>query len=209
MANRTMEEATKDKLLLLYMIGRSKELGYSIGGMTKLTKLSFLVELEMIRNKQKGFNFKFFRHYFGPMSKDIYEDVAILCEAGFLTQSFNLSKKGTELLHIFKKEITDTENKEILKQIDRIVRKFGSYPAYRLKNLVYQMKVIPTGYRQEEKIEDLPSFCDVIEKIDSKQAKIEFDLDDDTIDNIYLSIKHANSDDIKIPSVKSIEEIFS
>src|SRR5713226_780820 len=73
LAMRTEIETLIDKLLLLYSIEQGNKYGL-MEGTFKLQKVPFASELSMNEQGTKGFNYTFFKYWYGPMSKEIYVD---------------------------------------------------------------------------------------------------------------------------------------
>ena len=82
---RTIKEQIVDRMLLACLIDVCKQVDCSMT-ITKLQKISFLAEMFMQERKMKGFNYLFFRWQWGPMSKEIYQDVDLFRFKGWLVK---------------------------------------------------------------------------------------------------------------------------
>jgi len=131
------EQDFKNALQLLYLIyNLGKFRGYI--GVTKIQKLSFLIEYRQKINHIDGLNFKWFRWEFGPMSKEIYDLLRILRENEIVISTHKgivLTQKGIKLVEKFTPIIK--ENSQAFEIIDQIVEEFGRRNAKFLKNYIY------------------------------------------------------------------------
>jgi len=66
---RSLLEVLSDRLLLLWLVYDAMK--YKTFGETKVQKLTFLAEWEMLDKRQKGFNYSFIKLTFGPYSSDL------------------------------------------------------------------------------------------------------------------------------------------
>jgi len=118
---RTLEDRITDKFLLLYLID-DVESGV---GDTKLQKLAFLSELDMILQGRKGFNYNFFKMPFGPYSGELKKDVADLTKCGIITHLSHAStRRGQKILEAFNHLLEN--NSDIISKIQG-VNKFHAH----------------------------------------------------------------------------------
>ena len=92
-----------DRFLTLYLVNDGfKRCQLRFLNETKLQKLVFLSELDMINQRVKGFNFYFIRLHYGPYSFDLANEKARLIEMGFLEEkTLKPTKDATYLLEDF------------------------------------------------------------------------------------------------------------
>ena len=133
-------ELATDNLLLLRLL----DMAESVDDMLKLEKLVFLVEKDQQRRQEKGFNFLFYRWKAGPYSRDLYDLVDMLVADGFLTRDpIRLTDKGRELIKAYHQHVRKTE--PIVKHLNTVLERYSHYSPTALKDLVYEMDIVPTG----------------------------------------------------------------
>jgi len=138
---RSEEEKLTDLLLLLYLIWNSQKRGYVILGETKLQKLVFLAERQMLGKRYKGFNYNFARLDFGPYSSELKRDLNLLLECNLVIddprKGFVVSRKGEVVL----KEVSPLfeRYKEFLEIIEEVNEKYAGLSLDELLELVYSM----------------------------------------------------------------------
>lgn len=217
---RDADEIIIDRLLLLYLINEVNK--YTSLGRTKLQKLIFLSEYNMLRNNIKGLNLKFFRWDLGPMSEEIYQDCDFLCSVGLINSTswpIILTKLGKGFLNSFLYDIRKKgENEIILSIISGVAKNYGSMHINKLKKYVYNITIKPVGMEGKHKIKEIPLGIDIITKIEDKKAKTFFELNKKDIEDFEISlnpsfikrvrttIKYYNDRKLK---VNDWEEIFS
>src|SRR5438445_9173350 len=152
--NRTKSEKFADLALLLYLIGLFRSKSGLYLGVTKLDKLAFLSEKEMLDQKVKGFSYEFFRWHHGPLSTDIYTDLDVLRRSGFVSGSEDiaLTAQGVDALRrlspLFK------EYKSVTTPIDAVARRSAGLTTQELTERVYGTTIsYPMG---SKKIRDIP-----------------------------------------------------
>jgi uncharacterized phage-associated protein len=135
MEERSLEEALIDRLLLLYVVARTRQKGYNIVGNIKLQKMLYKTQERMYLAKCKGLNFNFVRWRFGPFSQEIYSDIKDLKATGYLIPEdvASASEKGIKLLRNFD-SIFDDETKDI---IERVINEFGPYSGRQIREVMY------------------------------------------------------------------------
>jgi uncharacterized protein YwgA len=158
-----MEEIVKDmpsddKILMLFLVSESSKRGWL--GITKLQKLSFLIEALMSEKNERAFSYEFFMHDQGPMSKQVYEDLESLIDNGLAIEDeegIRLTKTGEDIRHQFK----DTVPKRISQAINHVTVEYAVLKTSALVDEVHKMKVrLPSGV--VAKIEDLPRYCVIL-----------------------------------------------
>lgn len=194
----SLKEKIQNKLLLLYLIRQYNLKSKFYLGITKLQKLVFLSERDMIENRVKGLNFQFFRYSYGPMSKEVYQERTELQESGLIIKEkqINTTAEGNEVLDSCSEWLKP--NKEVTDYIDQIIDEFSNYPTNKLKEYVYELKFSIPG-RGQMKIKDVPECTDLLSPLTEEEAEKELRLDEgdvETLDIImdtgsYSSLKEA------------------
>lgn len=139
-----------------------------------------------MKKKTKAFNYDFFAWDLGPLSKEIYLDHKKLADNNTISQTRNitLSKKGKKLLEdldgIYEK------NREILRHIDKIVDEFADLDTNSIVEYVHDMKIKFGGYEESVRIGNLERGTDIISKIDEKDAKKSFEIDESWIETLEI-----------------------
>ena len=140
MDHRSLDEALIDRLLLLYLVTRTRKKGYNILGPIKLQKLLYKIEEQMFRKDCKGLSYTFIRWKHGPFSQEVYSDVKDLKATGFLNAEdvASTSRKGQEMAKIAE-NILDPEVKDI---IERVLNEFGPLSGKQLKEVMYSYPIV-------------------------------------------------------------------
>lgn len=149
---------TDDKVLMMSLISDGSKKGWL--GVTKLQKLSFLVESSLAEKGERAFSYEFFIHNQGPMSKAVYEDLESLIDNGLAIEDeegIRLSRIGEEINCQFQ----DTIPKTISQAMNRIINEYATLKTSILVDEVHKMKVrLPNGI--VARIEDLPRYCVIL-----------------------------------------------
>lgn len=147
-----------DKILMMSLIFEGSKRGWL--GITKLQKLSFLIESSLSEKNQRAFSYEFFMYDQGPMSKEVYEDLESLIDNGLVVEDeegIRLSKTGEDIRCQFQGTIP----KNISFAIDNITSEYASLKTHTLVDKVHEMKVrLPSGV--VARIEDLPRYCIIL-----------------------------------------------
>ncbi len=195
---RNPEEAIIDKVLLLYLIKKAEEKG-RIWGITKLMKLAFFAEREMVKDKVKGFNYNFYRWHLGPFTPEVYEDLEYLIENELVAEheGIGVTNQGGEVLM----ELEDLlkENKGVLEYIENLMEKYASEGTGELMKLAYESEVELMPFKIKAKVRDVPIGYDLVTKLGETEARDVFEINDawlETLDIIldkqaYASLKEA------------------
>lgn len=147
-----------DKVLMMSLISEGSKKGWM--GITKLQKLTFLVESSLSEKNERAFGYEFFMYKQGPMSKQVYTDVESLIDNGLVIEDeegIRLSKIGDEIRGRFE----DTIPKSICFAISNITNEYAFLRTHALVDEVHKMKVrLPSGV--VTRIEDLPRNCVIL-----------------------------------------------
>jgi len=173
---RDTNEEIIDKVLLLYLINEVNKQG-ELSGITKLMKLLFFAEKEMVKNKVKGFNYNFYKWYLGPFTPEVYGDLDYLTANELVTEheTIELTDRGKAIL----KGATYLldENRDILIHIDKVARNHANEWASTLMDIAYETKVeiIPT--KTMAKVREIPNGGYLVTKISKTEADTVFEID--------------------------------
>jgi len=148
-----MKENTINKLLLIYIIKKTNEIG-KLQGITKLQKLTYLVENNSNQNKIKSLNYEFIRWYYGPFSKNLYDNFDELMANKIIREenSISLGELGEKIFNL-NKEIFE-KNDSIMKNIDHILIRFSSLTTLDISSFVYGLETQIKGIKI--RIKDVP-----------------------------------------------------
>jgi len=149
-----------NKILMLSLISSSSKEGWL--GITKLQKLSFLMEYLLSQDNKRAFNYGFFMYNLGPMSIGVYDAHRDLMNEELVIEDedgIRLSKLGESIEKQFRAVIP----KEISSAMEHIISEYASMRTSELVNMIHKMKVkLPDG--TVTCIEDIPKNFTVLPK---------------------------------------------
>ena len=153
-----MSMPNDDKILMMALISGGSKRGWL--GITKLQKLSFLMESYLSEKNERAFSYEFFMYDQGPISKEVYEDLESLIDNGLAIEDeegIRLSETGEEIRCRFQ----DTIPKNISFAMNHVIDEYARLKTSTLVNKVHKMKVrLPSGV--VARIEDLPRYCVIL-----------------------------------------------
>ncbi len=132
---RTPKEIITDRFLTLYLLHDSP-----IGqGNIKLQKLSFLSQLKMTQQRNKGTNYNFIKLPKGPWSPDLKDDIEDMVRKIIITgYNHEPTQYGLEILRGF--DEIRSRNDEILGKIRAVNKKYALYDRDKLVDHVHTMR---------------------------------------------------------------------
>ncbi len=184
---RNHEEANIDKLLLMHLIQVASRKGRLV--VIPLHKLAFLSEYGMNNRGLNGFNYSFYRDFFGPAAPGIYEDFTTLVDSGLIEDSpFKVRPRGNDVLEGFKDAFGRAVNRDILAILDETVRS-NPINTGKIKSKVYAMTIsLPNG--QAHKVSEIPFHPNrkilLIERLKDKKATGRFELTDEEFETLDI-----------------------
>ena len=184
---RTEEEQLTDQFLLLFLI-YDAEIGI---GDTKLQKLTYLSEVEMCKQGEKGLNFNFIKMPFGPFSSELKQDVKQLVKSNIITDySHKSTDFGKTILKNFSQLVKN--NSEILGKISRINSTHKNLERDELVDIVHQMH---NPLRPWQTIDDTKHGNYILKRMKTWQKDKAFKLTKSEIASleIYFNFKTFNS----------------
>ncbi len=199
---RTEIETLIDKLLLLYSIEQGNKYGL-MEGTFKLQKVPFASELSMNEQGTKGFNYTFFKYWYGPISKEIYEDGTTLHVGGLITTlegPIKLTQRGREVFDMLGPLYK--ENQEITEFIDSAAKAYASLSFGALKQKIYDLSVRWAG--DKWKVGKIPPCVDVLTKLDANEARKQFRVDDDWVDSLWGTLNYTEEQTKKLRIVHKV-----
>lgn len=140
---RNLHEMLSDQMLLLWLIYDAMD--YKTFGETKVQKLTFLSEWEMLDKHEKGFNYDFIKLTFGPYSPDVEKDLewleskklVQLAPVDSKTRVFRQTLWGRKILNDFR-EMFD-RNSLFVSRIAANNERFAGMALEKLLNFVYSL----------------------------------------------------------------------
>lgn len=174
---RTSEEKLADQFLLLYLIHDvSKRTPFV--PITKVQKLAFISEREMLTNNEKGFNYYFIKLLYGPYSQDLDADVNDLVQARIIDAEptgrgakITPTRRSANILKDFNGLIE--RNEGIIQKVEGINRQYGILGFKRLLKAVHHMQSPLHKYRKGKRpptIASLPLRTPLLKPISKEDA---------------------------------------
>jgi len=178
---RDINEEIIDKVLLLYLINKVNERG-ELRGITKLMKLIFFAEKEMVEDKVKGFNYSFFKWHLGPFTPEVYWDLDYLMENELATEHefIELTDHGKGLLKGIKPFLE--ENCDIMRYIEKVAETYSNVWVSELMDLAYETKVEIIPSKTKAKIKDVPKGNYLLTKLSEIEANRVFEIDEEWLE---------------------------
>lgn len=132
-----------NKLLMLSLISTSSKKGWL--GITKLQKLSFLMEYLLSKNNKRAFDYEFFMYDLGPISKGVYDDFQFLLNEELIIENergIRLSEHGNSIYE----QVQDIVPKDINSAMQSIINEYASMETAELVKSVHRLKIrLPEG----------------------------------------------------------------
>jgi len=180
---RTLASKLTDQFLLTYLLNDlSRRTGFIYE--TKMHKLAFISEREMVNNCEKGFNYYFIKLYHGPYSFELNDDLNDFAQSEIIVTE--PSDKGTTIIPTEKctRILSDfgslaRRNRVFLRRIDHVNRRYGTLGLTKLLNAVYHMQSPLHEYEKQRRpptIASLPLRAPLIKAISDEVAKTAFSI---------------------------------
>ena len=200
---RTVKESIIDRLLLLYVIARTRQKGYNITGDVKLQKLLYKAEESMYLEGYKGLNYNFVRWEHGPFSQEVYVDTRDLIETGFLRSSqgkaIDVSDQGVQLIEALQEILS--RNRKFEQIIDRVINEFGPYKGQKCKAVVYSYPKVG----EKKPIKKVRKGEFILQKLENSEAKDRFWIDEKWFETLEVLFDPASYKSIK-EGLKALKE---
>jgi len=203
---RTAEEVTVDRFLLMFLISTANKIR-SLWGKTKLEKLVYCSQYGMMKTRIKGFNYYFYRWHFGPYSEQVYEDLAAFSECGFVAHKVEsgeiaVTPKGLRILHQFDDVIND--NAAICAIIRETAEDYKEYSADKIKEAIYETLVFGS---KKTYVRDVDMGDPLLHKLPKEEAKTVFKIESGKVETLWIlfapkfyeQILRARADRVVLP----------
>jgi uncharacterized phage-associated protein len=130
-------------VLMLSLISSSSEKGWL--GITKLQKLSFLLEYFLFVKGKRAFGYKFFMYDHGPISKGVYDDYESLLDSEIIIEDedgVKVTDEGKALIRQFQALIPE----DISAPMFQVVENYAAMKTHEIVNMVHGMEIeVPDG----------------------------------------------------------------
>lgn len=219
---RTQVENLADQFLILYLINDVSRRTPFVP-QTKIHKLAFISEREMIKNNEKGFNYYFIKFYHGPYSAELDKDLNSLVQSKIVKTEpmgrgiqISLTQRGADFLRDFSDLVE--RNQSFLQTISDVNARYGILGFKRLLNAVYHMQSPLHQYRKGKRPPTIASLrlkTPLLKPISEEMASKCFSITPEEIATleIYLDIEAYESlveasKSAKEKRLLSSEEVF-
>jgi len=146
------------RILMLSLISSSSKKGWL--GITKLQKLSFLIEYFLMEKGKRAFGYEFFMYDRGPISRGVYQDYESLLDRELVDEDEE-GIRPTEYGNNINKQFTDLIPEEINSIIRYVVDNYAHMKTHELVNIVHNMEIeLPSGVKM--RIDDIDVGCVVL-----------------------------------------------
>ena len=171
---RGLDELLSDLFLLLYLIVDAYERGKAIKEETRLQKLVFLAEREMLVRRVKAFDYNFIRLTFGPYSDELRRDLARLLECGLIYddpgKGLIPTEKGLRLIEKMR-DVIDKYG-EVVEIIHKMNEEYAGMPLEKLLEHVYNLRRPLKGPKVA--IKEVKIRTPLLRRISEDRAKVIF-----------------------------------
>lgn len=151
-------------ILMLSLISSSAKKGWL--GITKLQKLSFLIEYLLMKKGQRGSGYEFFMYDQGPISKGVYNDLETLLDREIIVEDekgIRASDFGDSINTQFETVIPE----EVRSVMQYVVGHYARMSTHELVKFVHDMKMkLPDG--STIRIDDISRSCVLLPEAQDK-----------------------------------------
>lgn len=203
---RTFEEFFIDEALTLSLLAEHEaQVGAVRMDRLRLQKLVFLVTYAWFDQRWKGFNYSFFRYRRGPFCRDLYLTEVDLASAGLVNcgpmWSMSLTDSGKEWAEELTESVWNTPvNTRFWDSLVSLIRRYATVPTSELVTSVYEMKVVPLGWRESVSIDEVPQGIDLTRILEEDEAESAIEVEPEWLESIaYLMTTQVEQEDC-IPS---------
>jgi len=165
---------TANQILLLSTLGKVRASGDHIGK-TLLTKVFFLAENKLSKKDSIGLpSYKFFRHQYGPFSKDLYEDLGLLSNSRLVTaHGSRATRAGRELALFLSERLKEDDTwRHVIDTLDKTYEKYRGWSAVDIEERVYKMKIRPLHGEKKQSIKEIANFTDLIDPAQNNDLSV-------------------------------------
>lgn len=207
---RTSEEKTIDRLLTLYFINDCYET-YNLKGLseTKLQKLVFLSEKELIDRRIRALNYRFVKLLYPTFSTELRSDLKNFVKLKYLRRPwFGRTNKMKMILEDFGDVFM--RNRSIIDVIDEVLSIFAVIRTDRLTKIVDGMT-----WTRRRTIRDLKKGTPLLYPLKYEKAREVFQITEDEFEDLKICLNPKISrgldlalDDMRRGRLLSHEEVF-
>lgn len=211
---RTSKEKTVDRLLALYVVNECYQT-YHLRGLseTKLQKLVFLSEKNLIDNRIKAFNYRFVKLLHPSYSSELSSDLTHFVKLKYLTEPwFGQTNKMRLILEDFGKVFS--RNRHTLSLINDVLSRCANIKTNYLVNMVFRMPWRITRYGMQT-IKDLKIGTPLLYPLTSEKAQKTFQITEEELEDLEICLnpkisKDLNQafDEMRRGKMLSHEEVF-
>jgi len=192
---RTSEEKAVDRLLTLYLINECyRTHNLRVLSETKLQKLVFLTEKELIDTRIKALNYRFVKLLHPTYSSELSSDLNHFVRMKYLTEPwFGRSAKMRLILEDFN-EVFE-RNHHLLNIIDNVLMRYANIRTNRLVNLVFRM-TWRVGRNRLCTIRDLKLRTPLLYPLIIEKAQEVFQITEDELEDLEICLNPKLSKDL-------------
>jgi len=183
MRSRTPQEKTIDRFLTLYFINECNEkFGVTHLSETKLQKLVFLSEKELVDRRIKAFNYRFIRLLHPTFSPDLRDDLTSFVRFQFLREPW---LENTDKARMILEDFHDilAKNQHTLKVINEVLGRYSRMRTERLISFVYQLP-----WSRSKRINDLAMRTPLLYPLAPEKAQEAFQISQDELEDLEICL---------------------
>lgn len=192
---RTSEEKTVDRLLTLYLVNECYQ-SHHLRALseTKLQKLVFLSEKELIDNRIKAFNYRFVKLLHPSYSPELSSDLTHFVKLKYLAEPwFGQTHKMRLILEDFSEVFS--RNRHVLRLIDDVLSRYASIRTNYLVNMVFRMPWRITRYGMRT-IKDLKIGTPLLYPLTPEKAQETFQITEEELEDLEICLNPKISRDL-------------
>ncbi len=191
---RTPEEALTDKAVLLALFFRISDHVNStaLGDRLKIQKLTFLFCYRLFQQRIKALNYIFFTYRWGPFTKDIYEAETDFEQAGLMQrdgQWYSLTENGEMWgSSLYDALVDDIDHEGVVQVMDSVVTEYADKTTGWLVNHTHGLCVVPIGWQEEERLDELPYHLDLTGVLEEEEATALVEIERGLLDSFAMML---------------------
>lgn len=207
---RTSKEKTIDRLLTLYFVNECYKT-HNLGSLseTKLQKLVFLSEKELIDRRIRALNYRFVKLLFPTFSLELRTDLKNFVKSRFLRGPWF---ERTNKLKMILEDFSDVfrRNRSSINVIDEVLSTYANIRTTRLTNMVHRMR-----WTKRKTIGDLAMGAPLLYPLKYERARQIFKITDDELEDLEICLNPKISkeldqafDEVRRRKMLRHEEVF-
>lgn len=196
---RTLKEALTDKAVLLTLLSRISNHcnDAALGDRLKIQKLTFLFCYRLFQRRIKALNYTFFTYRWGPFTKDLYEAEADFEQAGLMQRDgmwYSLTERGQMWGDSLYGALTnDIDNSDIVQVMDSVIAEYAGVTTGYLLDHTHAMSVVPIGWQEEERLDELPYHLDLTGVLEEEEATAFIEIERGLLDSFAMMLNQSSS----------------